>query len=309
MRPSLPTLRIPVLPGTLSGALSKALLVALLAALPAAKLAAQLRDDGLPGPPPREAQPGGAAWRGPASPLYDNGPLVNSPGTGVGGADESRLQFIAFEMTTLGFGNQLSQEARLADQFTVPEGRFWQVDRITFFGYQVGSTTASTFIAVNYRVLDGPPGEPTTGVVFGDTTTNRLLSSGWTGIYRVREHESGQVTDRPVMALVASGGFSLLPGTYWLDWQADATLLNGPWNPPVTINGQAETGDAVQSNDNGVHYEEIVDGGSEAPQGLPFVIEGSATGLAAPEVPALGPWGWLVLAAALAGAALTRLRR
>lgn len=287
----------------------KPVAAALLAAFLPATLTAQLRDDGLPGSAPRATEPGPIAWRGAASPLYDNGPLVNSPGTGVGGADESRLQFTAFEMTTLGFGFQLSQEARLADQFTVPEGRFWFVDSITFFGYQVGSTTTSTFTALNYRVLDGPPAEPTTGVVFGDTTTNRLLSSGWTGIYRVREPESGNVTDRPVMALVTSGGFSLSPGTYWLDWQADATLLNGPWNPPITINGQAETGDAVQSNDSGENYEEIVDGGSEAPQGLPFVIEGTSVGLLAPAVPALSAWGWLVLAAALAGAALLKLRR
>ncbi len=291
--------------------LSAPFLVSLLAAvlLPAA-LAAQLRDDGAPAAPTGAGQvPGEVAWRGPTALLYDNGPLVNSPGTGVGGADESRLQFTAFEMTTLGFGYQLIQETRLADQFTVPEGVYWVVDRLTFFGYQVGSTTTSTFTALNYRVLDGPPGEEGTEVVFGDTVTDRLLSSGWSGIYRVREHESGKVTDRPVMALVASGGFLLLPGTYWLDWQADATLPSGPWNPPVTIEGQPETGDAVQSGDNGESYDEIVDGGSEAPQGLPFVIEGTARGLGAPEVPALSAWGWLALAVGLGLAALARLRR
>ncbi len=277
---------------------------------PGEALTGRLRDDGIrnPGSPSTQA-PGEVVWRGAVSPLHDNGPLVNSPGTGVGGADESRLQFTDLQMTTLGFGNQLRFGARLADQFTVPEGEYWQVERLTFFGYQVGSTTASTFTQLNYRVLDGQPGAETTAVVFGDTATNRLLSSAWSGIYRVRENESGLVTDRPVMALTASGGFLLLPGTYWLDWQADATLLNGPWNPPITLNGQTETGDALQSNDNGVTYDEIGDSGSEAPQGLPFVIEGVASGLGATEVPALGGWGLAALAAALVAAAWIRLRR
>ncbi|MEZ4642505.1 MAG: hypothetical protein R3E31_07155 [Chloroflexota bacterium] len=34
--------------------------------------------------------------------LYDNGTLVNSPGTGAGGADESVLQSTSLTMNTLG---------------------------------------------------------------------------------------------------------------------------------------------------------------------------------------------------------------
>jgi hypothetical protein len=77
----------------------------------------------------------------------------------------------------------------------------------------------------------------------------------------------------------------------------------------VTIEGQPETGNAVQSGDNGESYLEIVDGGSEAPQGLPFVIEGIDRGLVPPEVPALSAWGWLALIVGLGAAGLFRLRR
>lgn len=41
--------------------------------------------------------------------LYDNGPLVNSPGTGVGGLDESVLQG-NLGMTTLGFGRSTRKQ-------------------------------------------------------------------------------------------------------------------------------------------------------------------------------------------------------
>ncbi len=73
---------------------------------------------------------------------------------------------------------------RVADDFTVG-GSGWLIGNITFFGYQTGSTTTSTFTAVNLRIWDGPPNVGTSMVVFGDTTTNRLVSSTWTNIYRV----------------------------------------------------------------------------------------------------------------------------
>ena len=51
--------------------------------------------------------------------LFDNGPLVNSPGTGVGGTDESVLQNITLGMTNFGFAHQRSSGNRVADDFTV----------------------------------------------------------------------------------------------------------------------------------------------------------------------------------------------
>ncbi len=270
----------------------------LLLAIVATPSGAQLHDEGelrFAGP----AGPG-SRWEGPTGTvLFDNGPLVNSPGTGVGGADESLIQASTLMMTTLGFGFQVSQQARLSDQLVVPPGQVWQLDRITFFGYQVGLTTVSTFTALNYQIWDGPPYLARSRVVFGDPTTNRLLSSTWTGIYRVRESDTGRAADRAIMANVCAAGVLLPAGTYYLDFQADGTLPAGPFAPPVTIAGTAETGDGLQTNDGGASWEEIVDGGSEAPQGLPFVVEGLA--LSAFEVPALST-GALAGLAGLLGA-------
>ena len=49
-------------------------------------------------------------------------------------------------------------------------------------------------------------------------------------------------------ASVATAGTILPPGTYWLDWQVDGDInYTGPWAPPVTIDGQTSTGNALQS--------------------------------------------------------------
>ena len=112
-------------------------------------------------------------------------------------------------------------------------------------------------------------------MVFGDTTTDRLIDSTWAGVYRVTQDTTGTDTDRPVMANTVSAGFSLPMGDYWIDWQASGSLASGPWAPPITITGTAATGNALQHT-NTFEYADAIDGGSDEPQGFPFVIE--ATG-------------------------------
>jgi hypothetical protein len=203
--------------------------------------------------------------------LFDNGPIVNSPGTGSGGADESVLQNVSLGMSILGVGHQFSLNNKVLEDFTVT-GSGWILETIDFFAYQTGSTTTSTITGVYYQVYDGFPDDPGSTLVFGDFTTNRLISSEWSGVYRVNETSSGN-TNRPVMKNTVEAGFVLPPGDYWIAWQVDGTLTSGPWVPPITINGQGATGNAYQSLSNGA-YAEILDSGNGQPQGLPFVING-----------------------------------
>jgi hypothetical protein len=202
--------------------------------------------------------------------LWDNGPVVNSPGTGAGGADESMLQNNSLGMSALGFGHQKLDGYRVADDFTV-SGTGWQIDSITFFAYQTGSTTTSTMTEVNYNIWDGSPNDPGSSIVFSDTVA---LTAGantvWSNIYRVSETTSGN-SDRPIMESSVNPGIFLAPGTYWLDWQADGTLSSGPWAPPITINGQATTGNALQYT---TAWNPAIDSGSGTQQGFPFIITG-----------------------------------
>ena len=173
-------------------------------------------------------------WQGPTTAvLYDNGPLVTHPGGGFAGADASALQ-TALGMGTYGFGHQILNDNRIADDFTVPVGDTWDITTITFFAYQTGSSTGSTMNAVHFEIWDGVPGA--SNLVFGDMATNRLVASSWTGAYRVLDTDLlGSL--RPIMANIASpmGALQLSEGTYWIAWQTGATLTSGPWAPPVSI--------------------------------------------------------------------------
>jgi hypothetical protein len=216
-------------------------------------------------------------WSGPELVLYDNGPLVTHPGGGAGGADASALQ-TALGMDTYGFGAQLTAGNRVADDFTITEGN-WTIETVSFFTYQTGSGTTSTITGVNLRIWDGPPNAGGT-VVWGDTTTNVMVSTTWSNDYRVLDTALTN-TDRPIMAVVAGVNTTLPAGTYWLDWQFDGTLSSGPWAPPVTILGQTTTGNALQYTSTG--WAALVDTGTSTPQGLPFIVEGTSSNCYMPE--------------------------
>ncbi len=212
--------------------------------------------------------------------LHDNGPLINSVGTGVGGTDESVMQNATLGLNLFGWAHQASLGNRIADGFAVTDPSGWYIDDIVFYGYQTNSTTTSTFTSLNLQIWDGRPGDVGSSVVFGDTTTNRLLSSSFSGIYRVRETTLG-TTNRPIMELITDIDFLLGPGTYWLDWQADGSLSSGPWAPPITINGQNTTGNGRQFLSSSSSWGDALDSGTNTQQGFPFQVFGDP----APSVP------------------------
>ena len=100
--------------------------------------------------------PNAPLWDAPDAILFDNGPLVTHPGGGSGGADASALQ-TALGMSLYGFGFQSTEPNRMVDDFTIADPGGWQIDTITFFGYQTGSTTTSTFTEIYVQIWDGAP--------------------------------------------------------------------------------------------------------------------------------------------------------
>lgn len=207
--------------------------------------------------------------------LYNNGPFVNSPGTGVGGADESILQS-GLGMGTYGSGCQQTAGNSIADDVVVPSA--WTVNELDVFTYQTGSTTTSTITGAMVRVWNGDPSAGGT-VIWGDLTTNVMTSTEWTNCYRNDDGPGGS-TNRPIMKVTCDlGGLALAPGTYWIEWTLTGSLSSGPWCPAITINGQTTTGNALQ-NQSGT-WAPLTDVG---PQGMPFVLRGNGGGGASSDV-------------------------
>ena len=201
--------------------------------------------------------------------LFNNGPLVNSAGTGTGGADESILQSTSLGMNSLGGGIQFAAGNHMAEDFTVDAT--WTIDEFTFYAYQTGSTTTSTFTGGYVQIYNGDPSNGGT-VVWGDMTTNRMTSTTFSNIYRISETTGG--SDRPIMEIVCgTEGLVLEAGSYWVEYTLDGSLASGPWAPPVTITGETTTGNAKQLTSTG--WADLLDSGTETPQGLPLLINGT----------------------------------
>lgn len=206
-------------------------------------------------------------WNAPLAVLYDNGSIVTGVGNGSGGANTSSIGLGSF---LFGLGHQVVNNNRVADDFMIAGGS-WQIDNITFFAYQTGSTVVSTMTSVNLQIWNGPPGVVGSSVVWGDTTTNRLSSSAWTGTYRVQDSNNLTNTQRPIMANVVSVNTVLPPGTYWLDWQTGGTLVSGPFAPLISSLTLPPSGNGRQA----------LAGVWGAPSELaefPFLIDGTALG-------------------------------
>jgi subtilisin family serine protease len=193
--------------------------------------------------------------------LTDNGPLVNSVGTGYGGADESVVQ------TSLGLiqtGYSATGSFWLTDDLTVKQLTYLRY--VDLYAYQTQSSVASPITGVHMKISDAADGT----IMCGDDTTNRMVQSHFSDIYRITDPDHGD-SDRPIMAIRANLACTLPPGRYWIMWSLVGSAKHtGPWAPPVTVNGQTITGNAQQWN--GSSWGAIVDGSSA--QGLPFQIEG-----------------------------------
>jgi Secretion system C-terminal sorting domain len=204
--------------------------------------------------------------------LYENGPLITHPTSGPSGAAFSLLQ--GDSLNSLGMGYQINSYNMVGDDFVCSAN--WDLDSIVFFGYQTNSPLTSTFQTHHFMILDGHPDSAATQLVFGDTTTNVLIDTYWSGIYRGSDTTS---TARPIMRNVCDAdGCTLTPGTYYIIWRAQGSLTSGPWAPPISILGTYATGDALQYT---TAWALIDDGGFH--QGLPFEIHGSMPGASVSE--------------------------
>ncbi|MEN8224640.1 MAG: T9SS type A sorting domain-containing protein [Bacteroidota bacterium] len=218
-----------------------------------------------------------------ASILYENGPITTHPGAGSGGSDYSEVQDITLGLSAYGFafrkGNEFINHS-LADDFEVTEN--WLVSTITFYGYQTSVGPPSSFTDVRYRIYDGDPRDSISTIIFGDFITNKLITTHWMNVWRTLE--SAPEENRPIMEIIAdASGLVLSPGTYWIEWQGWGYGNNASHNfvyaPPVSILGQATTGNAIQYTSVTSSWQNTTSGNDDS-QGLAFMFEGASGSLA-----------------------------
>ena len=206
--------------------------------------------------------------------LYDTGPVVTQAGAGAGGADVSELQ-TAQGLDVFGYNTNLVADITVAEDFKITNPEGWYVDSFATLMYQTTAPTATSPITfVTYRLWDGPPFLASSNIITGDLSTNRLLSTEWSGIYRVLDTELDN-TARALMTVEMSAGLTLQPGHYWLEWAAiGSPPFSGPWTPSITIPDETRTGNAIQNGVGGEGWSFVGETGVMEQQGLPLEVYG-----------------------------------
>lgn len=205
--------------------------------------------------------------------LFSNGTFITGLGNGSGGANTSE---ITATYNTFGYGSALSTGFRIADNFTVPSGQAWDLTTMHWFAYQTNSTTTPTITSINVRIWAGSPFGGGT-VLAGDTTTNRLTSSTFSGVYRVTPTTLTSIA-RPIMDCTVDMTWApvLAPGTYYVDVQVGGTLASGPWAPPTAPaqQGGPSTDNGEQFSGTTLTWALTQDGTALVPQDFPFTLAG-----------------------------------
>jgi len=198
--------------------------------------------------------------------LYDNGPHFNVAGS----PNLSVLEDLALGMNTLGNNCNIGQGFSIADDFTLANES--DITSMDFYQYQTNAPNTSTISELYVRIYDGDPALGGS-IIFGDFTTNLLDSTVWSDTYR--ESESNPGTARAIhVTTVAIPTWNLAAGTYWVEWTvAGDAAFSGPWQPPISILGQAATGDAQIFD--GAVWAPLTDSGTGDPMGSPFQIYGT----------------------------------
>lgn len=186
--------------------------------------------------------------------VFDNGTFVTEVGTGAGGANVSRAES---SVLTIGMNANASPPIRIADDFviTTPSGvGAYSLSRLTFYGVQSNSITNNVQFGAFYIALYD--GDPTIGgnQIAGDFVTNRLISSTFSGTYRLSSTGTVTASTRPITRLEVDMSWApaLHSGTYWMVVSAvgDTALTASPNPQTIFVTPHLPTANAWQQFNN-----------------------------------------------------------
>lgn len=186
----------------------------------------------------------------------------------------------------VGWDMNRAQNQWLADMFTVPMDATWKFDTVIVYGIQFNSGLTSTFLDCNLQIYDGPPGLGGS-VIWGDTVANVMVSTGFTGIYKVDTiSNNGGLTSntRPIMylKLYLSPAPVLTSGSYWLSWSSAVSGSNVPYSPnkvlPDRTNPPGQVGRGLYNG----NWSYLTDSGNTI--GFNMIIKASAAAASIPEI-------------------------
>ena len=204
---------------------------------------------------------------------YSNGNLSTGPTSSNGTAAPAGYTWSEMQLDSSSYGFPAYGNIFIADDFVVPVGEKWTINKFIFFAYQnnfVG--TICPIIDLKYAIYNSNPSSAGSTVIFGNFSTNKFAAAEDSKIYRIYKGSPNSI--RKIYKITASAtDLVLSPGTYWIRWQSinnDNTAHYYPQNTTLNSNGLASY--------NAIHQEQgtwsvLVDGVNKVD--FPFGIVGT----------------------------------
>ena len=172
---------------------------------------------------------------------YVNGNLITDSILSNGALAPSGTFWSQIQPPNISNGTLSGTDTRrsIIDDFTIPQGQFWKINRLDCYSYCTGYTgNNAPFDSLMIRIFKNDPRLPNVSPLWGDFQTNRFSSGSFSKIYRVG---STFDTSRKVWEIRGLMDTTLGEGRYWIEWILGRTP-NTPTNavPFSTIKNQPD---------------------------------------------------------------------
>lgn len=236
--------------------------------------------------------------------IYDNGPFITGTVSKNGTTAPAGKQWSEVQndngnttqsntLAASGCQAVTGGNNRCADDFTVPVGETWTISSVTVYIIQQAAT-ANPVSNMNLRIWNGRPADAGSAIIFGDTTTNRFVSSTDTNVLRIfNSAVPANTTPRTDLTIwevkiAVAPSAVLTAGTYWIDFQTRPTPEAAQFTPLTTYVGTRSVplNNARQFTSSTNAWANVIDAGNPASAidvqlDIPFKLEGSRAGVPA----------------------------
>jgi len=188
------------------------------------------------------------------------------------GPDMTNISRVPEGDFTIGFNTTMPM-GRIAEDFVVDGPSPVLLDAIAWPVFMPGTPQEAGLAAAFVRIWDGPPG---LGLpIAGDMVTNRLVSTDFSGIYRVREDANDPTNAIKDAYIDMSWAPPLGPGHYWIEFAALGEVPGMPVMTPTTVWHSPED-NALGFNPNFNQWQPLRDQFSQRQVSVPVRFYGAA---------------------------------
>ncbi len=209
---------------------------------------------------------------------YVNGTLSTGATTTDGTVAPNGYTWSQTEPTNEVFGFLSGNLYHTADDFIVPTGQKWTINKIVFYAYQTGHVLESSPInEMYYEIYSSNPSAVGSQKIYGDFSTNKYVAAIDSKICRV--YHNIVDTKRIIFKITSSAtDLVLSPGTYWIKWKSKAVN-----NQNIFFPGNTNKGFATKPEYNALNFDvtantwAILNNGANNKVDFPFELIGTKT--------------------------------